>query len=73
MKKQIAINLVSGVSNTLRANPGMYCPSNAITPPPSEVRTDRVCGCITAHYCKISTRNIFGGFKEPAIIVIDGE
>ena len=31
--KQIAINLVSGVCNTLHANPGMMCPSNVLTPP----------------------------------------
>lgn len=31
--KQIAINLVSGVSTTIRANPGVHSPSNILTPP----------------------------------------
>lgn len=31
--KQIAINLVSGVCNTLHANPGVMSPSNILTPP----------------------------------------
>lgn len=30
--KQIALNLVSGVCNTLHANPGLMSPSN-VTPP----------------------------------------
>lgn len=33
MTKQLAINLVSGVCNTLHANPGVMSPSNVITPP----------------------------------------
>lgn len=33
MTKQIAFNLVSGVCNTLHANPGVMSPSNVITPP----------------------------------------
>lgn len=31
--KQIALNLVSGVCNTLHANPGVMSPSNVIPPP----------------------------------------
>lgn len=31
--KQIAINLMSGVANTIRHNPGMHCPANILTPP----------------------------------------
>ena len=69
--KQIAINLVSGVCNTLHANPGVMSPSNILTPPPSaQIRPDRVIGCLTAHYHKVSPRNISGGFKEQAFIVI---
>lgn len=33
MAKQIAFNLVSGVCNTIRHNPGVMSPSNVITPP----------------------------------------
>lgn len=71
--KQIALNLVSGVCNTLRANPSVMCPSNVLTPPSDSVRADSVYGCLTAHYHKISPRNIFGGFREQAIIVIENE
>lgn len=71
--KQIAINLVSGVCNTLHANPGMMCPSNVLTPPSAQIRSDRVYKCLTAHYHKVSPRNIFGGFREQAIIVIINE
>ena len=74
MAKQIAFNLVSGVCNTLHANPGVMCPSNVITPPqPHKVRSDGIYKCLTAHYHKISPRNIFGGFREQAIIVISDE
>ena len=45
-----------------------------ITPPQSrQIRSDGVYGCLTAHYHKVSPRNIFGGFKEQAIIVISNE
>lgn len=72
--KQIAINLYQGVSCTLHANPGVMSPSNVITPPPSaQICTDSVYGCLTSHYHKISPRNIFGGFREQAIIVICDE
>lgn len=33
MRKEIAINIVSGVSCTIRANPGVHSPSNVLTPP----------------------------------------
>lgn len=71
--KQIALNLVSGVCNTLHANPGVMSPSNVIAPQSAQICTDNVYGCITAHYHKISPRNIFGGFREQAIIVISDE
>lgn len=35
-----------------------------------QIRSDGIYGCLTAHYHKISPRNIFGGFKEYAFIVI---
>lgn len=72
--KQIAINLVSGVCNTLHANPGVMSPSNILTPPPSaQIRPDGVYKCLTAHYHKISSRNIFRGFQEQAFIVIQDD
>lgn len=69
--KQIALNLVSGVCNTLHANPGVMSPSNVIPPPSSQIRSDSVFGCLTAHYGKIGVRNIFSGFIEHAIMVIN--
>lgn len=36
--KQIAINLVSGVSCTFRANEGLHCAYNVLDAPPSTVR-----------------------------------
>lgn len=70
MAKQIAFNLVSGVCNTIRHNPGVMSPSNVITPPSAQIRSDGVYGCLTAHYHKVSPRNILSGFREQAIIVI---
>lgn len=70
--KQIAINLVSEMCCTLHANAGVYSTSNTIPPPRKvKIRADGVFGCLTAHYQKISSRNIFKGFKEQAIIIIE--
>ena len=72
--KQIVFNLVSGVCGTLHAIGGTQCPSNILPPPGArQIRSDGVYGCLTAHYHKVSPRNIFGGFKEQAIIVISDE
>ena len=69
--KQIPINLCQGISCTIRHNPGVMSPSNVITPPQSrQIRSDGVYGCLTAHYHKVSPRNIFEGFKEQAFMVI---
>lgn len=67
--KQIAINLYNGCCGTLHANPGVHSPYNILDTPPS-ISANRIFKCITAHYYKISTRNIFSGFKEQAIMVI---
>ena len=69
MTKQIPINLYDGVMATLHANPGVHCAYNILdTPPP--ISDDRSYKCLTAHYHKISSRNIFRGFQEQAFIVI---
>lgn len=66
--KQIAINLYNNVSLTLHARSGVHLPYNIMDCPPTS--SDGVYKCLTAHYHKISSRNIFRGFKEQAIIVI---
>lgn len=72
MTKQIPINLYDGVMATLHANPGVHCAYNILdTPPP--ISDDRIYKCLTSHYHKVSPRNIFGGFREQAIIVISDE
>lgn len=72
--KQIAINLYNGICGTLHAIGGTHCPSNILPPPGArQIRSDGVYGCLTAHYHKVSPRNIFGGFKEQAFIVIQDE
>lgn len=38
-----------------------------------KISADGIFKCITAHYHKISSRNIFRGFKEQAFIVIEDE
>ena len=46
-------------------------PLQYIAPPGArQIRSDGVYGCLTAHYHKVSPRNIFGGFKEQAFMVI---
>ena len=73
MTKQFAINLYNGVCGTLHAVGGTHCPSNILPPRKSEIRSGGVFGCLTAHYHKVSPRNIFGGFREQAIIIISDE
>lgn len=69
--KQIAFNLYNGVCGTLHAIGGTHCPSNILPPPQSrQIRSDGVYGYLTAHYHKVSPRNIFEGFREQAYIVI---
>lgn len=70
MTKQFAINLYNGVCGTLHAIGGTHCPSNILPPQPHEVRSNGIYKCLTAHYHKTSSRNIFGGFNEQAFIVI---
>lgn len=71
--RQIAINLYQGVCGTLHSVGGTHCPSNILPPGARQIRSDGVYGCLTAHYRKVSPRNIFGGFKEHAFIVIQDE
>ena len=71
MPKQIAINLYNGVCGTIHAIGGTHCPSNILPPPqPHKVRSNSIYKCLTGHYHKISSRNIFRGFQEQAFIVI---